>query len=347
MRLRTPGLAAVLAGAVVALAACGGASAATGPDGKVALRLGYFPNLTHASAIVGVDKGFFATALGPGVALTAEPFNAGPSATEAFLAGDVDATFIGPSPAINAFVRSEGQALRIVSGAASGGASLVVQPSIGSVADLRGKAIATPQLGNTQDVALRYWLGQNGLHTNTAGGGDLSILPQTNSQTLQTFRSHQIDGAWVPEPWATMLVDQAGGKVLVNEASLWPQGQFATTVLIVRPDYLSAHPDVIKGLLQGLQVTDAWMSANPAAAQQVTNKAIAALTGQRLPATTFAAAWRNLTFTTDPMAASLRTSAVHAEQVGLLPSSADLSGIFDLTLLNEVRASAGQPAVRS
>ena len=251
MRLRGPGLAAALVAAAMALTACGSATAATGADGKVAFRLGYLPNLTHASAIIGVDKGLFATALGNGVDLTTEPFNAGPSATEAFLAGEVDATFIGPSPAINAFVRSQGQALRIVSGATAGGASLVVKPGISSVAELRGKRIATPQLGNTQDVALRYWLGQNGLHTDTAGGGDVSILPQSNSQTLQTFKSGQIDGAWVPEPWATMLVDQAGGKVLVNEASLWPRGQFATTVLIVRTDYLMAHPDIIKDLLKG------------------------------------------------------------------------------------------------
>jgi NitT/TauT family transport system substrate-binding protein len=340
-------LAAALVAAALALSACGGATAATGADGKVALRLGYFPNLTHAGAIVGVDKGMFATALGTGVTLTAEPFNAGPAATEAFLAGDIDATFIGPSPAINAYVKSQGQALRIISGATSGGAALVVKASITSVAQLRGTRIATPQLGNTQDVALRYWLSQNGLHTDTAGGGDVSILPQSNSQTLQTFKSGQIDGAWVPEPWATMLVDQAGGKVLVNETSLWPQGQFATTVLIVRTDYLGAHPDVIKNLLKGLLAVNDWMAANPAAAQDVVNKAIDALTGQLLPAKTIADAWKNLTFTADPMATSLRTAAQHAQQVGLLSTSANLDGICDLTLLNEVLKDAGKPAVQS
>jgi len=164
-----------------------------------------------------VESGSFAESLGAGVTFEVSPFNAGGSASEALLNGAIDATFIGPNPAINAFAQSRGAAIRIIAGATSGGAYLVVKPEITSAADLRGKRLGTPQLGNTQDVALRTWLADNGLSTDAQGGGDVSILPQENAQTLETFASGQIDGAWVPEPWATRLVQEGGGTVLIDE----------------------------------------------------------------------------------------------------------------------------------
>jgi NitT/TauT family transport system substrate-binding protein len=341
---RATALVGALLVACLAVSGCG-AAAAAGPDSRVALRVGYLPNLTQSGAVVGTQQGLIADALGPGVDFSSEPFNAGPSIIEAFLTGEVDAAFVGPSPAVNAFVRSQGQALRIVSGATSGGAALVVRSGISTAADLRGRRIATPQLGNTQDVALRFWLRQNGLSTNAAGGGDVSVLPQSNGQTLQTFKSGQIDGAWLPEPWASLLVAQADAHVLVDESSLWPHGQFATTVLVVRTDYLSAHPDVVRRLLTGLLATDDWMSAHPVQAQQVAAAAITRLTGQKLPVSVVASAWAHLTFTLDPLTASLRSQAAHAAAMGLLDPDADLTGICDLTLLDEVLATAGRAKV--
>src|SRR2546423_2923814 len=251
-----PSLLALVAGIALVAAACGsgGGSAATTTSAKerdpVTLKLGYFPNVTHASAIVGVEGSFFQKALGTDK-LKTSIFNAGPAATEALFSGAVDATYIGPNPSINAYSQSNGAAVRIISGATSGGAFLVVKPDINSANDLRGKKVATPQLGNTQDVALRTWLSGQGLKTDTNGGGDVSVTPQENSQTLQTFKQGVIAGAWVPEPWATRLVQQAGGKVLVDERDLWPGGEFGTTQLIVRTQFLKDHPDVVKELLEG------------------------------------------------------------------------------------------------
>ncbi len=205
---------------------------------KVTLRLGYFPNVTHATALVGVGKGIFAQALGPNVTLKTAIFNAGPAEIEALFADAIDAGYIGPNPAVNGFVKSNGQALRIVSGATSGGAFLVVKRDINSPADLKGKVLATPSLGNTQDVALRAFLKENGLSADTSGGGDVSIRPQENAQTLDAFKANTVQGAWVPEPWATRLVEEGGGKILVDEATLWPDGRFATTELIVSVKFL-------------------------------------------------------------------------------------------------------------
>jgi NitT/TauT family transport system substrate-binding protein len=278
------------------------------------------------------------------VTLTVSSFNAGPAASEALLNGAIDATFIGPNPAINAFARSKGAAIRIVAGATSGGAYLVVRPGIASAADLRGKKIASPQLGNTQDVALRTWLANNSLVTTKEGGGDVSILPQDNAQTLDTFKSGQIDGAWVPEPWATRLVQEGGGKVLVDERSLWPGGKYVTTHLIVRTDYLQAHPDIIRALLAGEIEANDLVNGDPAQAQALTNQGIKKITSKTIADKVITAAWSNLTFTVDPIAASLKGSADHATAVGLL-EPVDLTGVYDLTLLNVLLQAAGKPPV--
>ena len=193
------------------------------------LNLGFFPNVTHAPALVGVENGLFADALGDGVELNTFTFNAGTEATEALFAEAIDITFIGPNPAINAFAQSDGTAIRIISGSTSGGAYLVVKPEITSVEQLAGKTLATPSLGNTQDVALRAWLKENGYETTPEGGGDVAILPQSNSTTLEAFIGGAIDGAWVPEPWATRLIQEGGGTVLVDERDLWPETTASTS----------------------------------------------------------------------------------------------------------------------
>ena len=269
------------------------------------LRLGYFPNVTHAPAIIGVDTGLFQEALGTTATLETVTFNAGTEAIEALFSGAIDASFIGPNPAINGYAQSDGAALRIVAGTTSGGASLVVREGIDSPEDLAGATLATPSLGNTQDVALRAWLLEQGYETDTSGGGDVSITPQENADTLAALQSGTLDGAWVPEPWATRLVLEGGGHVLVDEADLWPDGDFVTTHLIVATEFLDEHPDAVKALIVGLGQAIDQAAADAAAAQLIVNDGIEAITTKRLADETITGAWANLRFTLDPITASL------------------------------------------
>ncbi|GAA1811125.1 ABC transporter substrate-binding protein [Planosporangium flavigriseum] len=343
--IRAVAVAAVTGAALTGLAACGGSpQKASGAGDPVTLRLGYFPNLTHATPIVGIKKNFYADKLGRNVAIEAKTFNAGPEAVEALFSGAVDATYIGPNPTVNAWQKSKGQAVRVVAGAASGGAAFVVKPDITGPEQLKGKKIASPQLGNTQDVALRYWLKQHGLNTTKEGGGDITILPQANADTVTAFGTGAIDGAWVPEPFASRLV-KAGGKVLVDERDLWPGGKFVVTNLLVSTKFLKAHPDVVKNLIAGQVEANDFINANPVEAQQVVNAAIGELSGKVPDAKQTADAWKTLTFLNDPIASSLRDGARHAEEVGLL-QPVDLTGIYDLTLLNEVLKARGAPEVK-
>ena len=308
----------------------------------VTLRLGYFPNVTHAPAIVGVDTGVFQEALGDNVTLETATFNAGTEAIEALFAESIDASFIGPNPAINGYAETDGEILRIVAGSTSGGASLVVNSEITEASQLEGTSLATPALGGTQDVALRAWLADNGLETDLSGGGDVEIINQANGDTLTAFQEGDIAGAWVPEPWATRLVLEGDGRVLVNESDLWPDGQFVTTHLIVATSFLEEHPDVVKNLIAGLVTSIDTINADPAAAQTVVNDGIETATDNRLADETIAGAFENLTFTYDPIASSLQESADDAVAVGLLePVDLASPGIYDLTLLNEVLADNG------
>jgi NitT/TauT family transport system substrate-binding protein len=271
-----------------------------------------------------------------------QTFNAGPAAVEALFSDGLDATYIGPNPAINAFAKSNGEAIRIISGATSGGASLVVRPGIAQPSDLKGKKIASPQLGGTQDVALRAWLAGQGLKPDTADGA--SVVPQENAQTLESFKAGSIEGAWVPEPWATRLVQEGGGKVLVDERSLWPEGQFVTTHLIVRTKFLKEHPATVKRLLEAQVAANDFVNKDPAEAQRLTNQGIERITGKKLSDKVITASWANLTFTNDPIAGSLTKSAADAEKVGLL-KKVDLKGIYDLAPLADVLKAAGAAPV--
>ena len=238
------------------------------------LKLGYFGNITHAPALVGVSRGLVAKNLGE-TKLSTQVFNA----------GAIDATYIGPNPAINSYVKSKGESISIIAGAASGGAQLVVKPEITTAADLKGKKLATPQLGGTQDVALRAWLGKQGYQTTTDGGGDVAINPTENAQTLKLFQGGKLDGAWLPEPWASRLVLQAGAKVLVDEKDLWEKGEFITTVLIVNKKFAAEHPDTVKALLKGHVESVDWLNAAPAAEKSaVLNAALKDSAGAALPA---------------------------------------------------------------
>ncbi|RKN40000.1 ABC transporter substrate-binding protein [Micromonospora endolithica] len=334
----------VVGAATLGTAACGDDSeSAGGGSGPVTLRLGYFPNITHAPAVVGVEKGIFAEKLGTGVKLETSTFNAGPSAIEAIFSGALDATYIGPNPTVNAHSKSRGEAVRVVSGAASGGVALVVKPEITSWEQLRGRKIATPQLGNTQDVAIRYWLKEKGLKTTKEGGGDVQVVPQENSQTVETFSSGAIDGAWVPEPFVSRLVN-AGGKVLVDERELWPDKKFVITNLIVSTKFLKEHPDVVQKLVDGQVAANEFVNTRPDEAHQAVSDHIGKITGKPLDLKLIKQAWQTLEFTNDPIASSLKAGLDHAVAVELT-QPVDLNGLYDLSYLNKSLKDQGKPEV--
>lgn len=317
------------------------AAPAAGTTPAAELKLGYFGNITHGPALVGVNKGFIARNLGQ-TRLSTQVFNAGPAAIEALNAGAIDATYIGPNPAINSYVKSQGESISIIAGAASGGAQLVVRQDITSAAQLAGKKLATPQLGGTQDVALRAWLGKQGYKTSPDGGGDVTINPTENAQTLKLFQDGKLDGAWLPEPWASRLVLQAGAKVLVDERDLWDgalsgkPGEFPTTVLIVNKKFAAGHPDTVKALLRGHVESVEWLKAAPAAEKaSVLNTALKDSGGAALPADVVDRSLQNIIFTVDPLAGTYQKLLQDGVDAGTT-KRADINGIFDLTALNSV-----------
>ena len=331
----------MMAAAIVASAALAGcaaqpaagetaASATTEPAAE--LRLGYFANVTHAPALVGLEEGLFAESLGD-TELTTQVFNAGPAAIEALSAGAIDATYIGPNPSINTFIQSGGQSAHIVAGAATGGAALVVRDGIDSAEDLEGTTLATPQLGNTQDVALRSWLADEGYTTDTTGGGDVHITPTENAQTLTLFQQGALDGAWLPEPWVSRLIVDAGAHVLVDEADLWEDGAFPTTVLLVRAEFLAEHPETVAALLEGHVASVAWLDEHADEAPAVINAALEAETGKPLADEVITRSLEHVTFSVDPHAETFETLVANGLEAGT-QKDGSIDGLFDLRLLN-------------
>jgi sulfonate transport system substrate-binding protein len=343
----------MMAGAIVASAVLTGcsaqsasgetaaASAATGSPAEE-LRLGYFANVTHAPALVGLQEGLFEEALGD-TKLSTQVFNAGPAAIEALTAGAIDATYIGPNPSINTFIQSAGESAHIVAGAATGGAALVVRDGIDSPEDLEGTTLATPQLGNTQDVALRSWLADEGYTTDTSGGGDVHITPTENAQTLTLFQQGQLDGAWLPEPWVSRLIVDAGAHVLVDEADLWEDGNFPTTVLLVNAEFLAEHPQTVEALLEGHLASLAWLDENAAEAPTVINAALEAETGKPLADEVITRSLEHVTFSVDPHAETFETLVENGLEAGT-QKDGSIDGLFDLRLLNTLlEADDGEP----
>ena len=312
------------------------------------IRVGAFPNITHAQPMIGKANSWFEKAMGPNVKIEWRSFNAGPSAIEALFAGAIDMTYVGPNPAINGYVRSNGEALRIVAGATSGGASLVVRgdSGINKAADCHGKRIASPQMGNTQDIALRAWLKSQGLKTRDKGG-DVTVMPIANPDQLTLFLKKEIDAAWAPEPWASRLVHEANGRVFLDERTLWPQGQFLTTELIVSTKFLQAHPDLVKKWLQAhVELTD-WINGHVPEAKQILNQQIQKETGKALAAPVLDDSFSHLQVTYDPLRQQLLRAAQLAFDAGFLGRQMpDLSRIYDLTLLNQVLSSEGKKTVQ-
>ncbi len=337
MRLKVSILSAIFALGLIGLAVSSGAQ-----DNKVKIRAGHFPNVTHAQGVIGQARGDFDKAFGDKAYVDWKLFNSGTSAIEALFAGELDITYIGPNPAINGYIKSDGEALRIVSGAASGGAGLVVRKGSGikSVKDFNGKRLATPSIGNTQDVALRNWLGENGYKLKEKGG-TVEVVPLANPDQLTLFIKKELDGAWTVEPWVSRLILEGDGELFLDEKDLWPNGQYVTTHIIVNTKFLKEHPDLVKTWLEtNLAITD-WINKNPEEAKVVLNEEIKKETGKAIPQNILDAALPRIEFTYDPIASSLYTSAEDAYKLGFLKSEPDLSGIYDLSILNGILKEKG------
>ncbi len=313
----------------------------------VPVRVGAFANITHSQAVVGKSMGWFERQLGPSVRIEWKTFNAGPSEIEAIFAGAIDLGYIGPNPAISGYVHSNGEALRVIAGATSGGAALVVRGDSGiqNVEDLHRKRVASPQMGNTQDVSLRYWLISHGMKS-TDKGGDVQVIPVANPDQLTLFLRKQLDAAWAPEPWASRLIHEANARLFLDERDLWPNHQFVTAHLIVRTKFLREHPDIVKQWLTAhVELTD-WINAHPQEAKRAMNAQIQKETGKALPADVLDDAFARMQVTYDPIRSSLLTSAKWAFDAGFLGRQMpDLSGLYDLTPLNQVLQQKGKRAV--
>jgi NitT/TauT family transport system substrate-binding protein len=326
--------------AVLALASL--LSACSRPRGESSataaqLRLGYYANLTHAQAVLGVASGDFARAIAP-TNLETKIFNAGPSLIEALFAGEIDVGYVGPGPVLSAHARSHGQGLRVVGGAAANGVVIVARNGSGvrSLQDLAGRRVATPQLGNTQDISARHYL------MNVLGQSDLNnVVPVDNSQQAGLFERGAVDAAWVPEPWGEVLVAQAGASLIGEEKDLWPGKEFALTLVIATPAFLANHRDLVERLLSAHRRWTARLQKEPLTHAPALGDALFALTGKRLPAAVVSAALGRVAFTDDPHEDTMRTYAAWSHDLGFEPAAVDVHGLVDGTIAAKLEA-AGQ-----
>jgi len=336
----------VVASSVFYNASMGNANNSTAGAASNVLRIGYFPNLNHAQAVIGLENGDFQKTLGnDGIVVEPHVFSAGPSVIEALFANQIDVAYIGPNPTINGYVVSDGKDLRIISGAASGGAVFVVRNDSGikSPKDFAGKTFASPQLGNTQDISLRKYLLDNGYKT-TDNGGNVTVTPVANADILALFLKKQLDGAWVPEPWGARLVKEANGRIFLDERSLWPDGRFVTANIAASTDYLKNNPDVIEKLLAAHVNETIWMNNHKDDAIKAFNIELKKLTGKTIAEDELRQAWSRIELTYDPLKISLFRSANNAYDLGYLAKGKprpDLLGIFDLTVLDQVLKQKG------
>jgi NitT/TauT family transport system substrate-binding protein len=296
---------------------------------KTTLRVGHFPNITHVQGLVAhglsrQGKGWFEERLGNDVTIEWFVYNAGPSAMEAIFARSIDLTYVGPGPALNAYAKSRGEETRVVAGAVNGGSALVVQPdsNLKTAADFRGKKIATPQLGNTQDVAARSWLVAGGLKI-TQMGGDAQVVPTSNPDQLLLFKQKQLDAVWTVEPWVSLLETEAGGKVLVEEPDA------ITTVLVARAEVLKTQKELIaKFVTAHKQLTD-WIKANPGEAQRLAREELMAETRAAVSADLMARGWKRIVLTNDVSSEALGKAVAGAQAAGFLRDAPDLSRLLE------------------
>lgn len=326
--LRWGGAALALACLLAAAPACKASTEPVDASGRRVLRLGYMPNLTHAPALLGMATGLFAEALGSEVVLAPKVFVAGPSIVEATFAGELDVAYVGPNPAINAFVISNGHGLRIICGATSGGAQFVVRPEIRKPMDLADQKVASPAIANTQDISLRTWLAAQGLATK-GGGERVSVIPIAPSETLRIFRMGQIAGAWAPEPWASRLVLEGGGVVLVDERDLWPGGVFPTTVLVASLPSLEARPALVQAFVRAHQEAVRRLHEDPEGSRAAIARYLGEVAKLPIPPEALSRAFTRMDFTTDPMDSALSTLADRAMRLGYLRPGASIQGLVD------------------
>lgn len=311
------------------------------------LRIGYFLNINHAQAVIGLGNGDFQKKMGD-TRVETQVFNAGPSAIEALFANRIDVAYVGPNPAINGYLKTDGQGLRIIAGASSGGAVFVVRNDSGieSVKDLGGKKFASPQLGNTQDVSLRTYLLKNGYKT-SENGGSVQVIPAANSDIFTMMERKEIDGAWVPEPWGAKLVQETNSHIFLDERNLWPNGTFTTALIVVRADYLQNHPDIIKKLLEAHVDETLWINNNQDEAINAFNEQNKVLTGKTIPQNEITQAFSRMTLTYDPDKDSLYKTADNAFNLGFLgEKKPDLTNIFDVRILNQVLEEKNLPSIQ-
>lgn len=301
----------------------------TAPVAASKVRIGYFANLTHAQAVLGVESGAYAKAMAP-AALETKIFNAGPSLIEALNAGEIDIGYVGPGPALNAWVKSKGKGLKIIAGAASNGVLIVVSSKSGitKLEELKGKRIATPQLGNTQDIAAKWYL-KNVLKQDNAD----NVVPIPNAEQLNLLERGQIDAAWAPEPWGTRLINEAGGKLLAAEKDLWPNKEFSLTLVITTPEFFKAHPDQVKSFLAAHATLTSELQSHADTQAAAIAAGMTKLTGKKISAELIAAALANVKFTNDPLVETLKVQAEHSFDLGLYKEAADLKGLVDTSLL--------------
>ncbi len=301
----------------------------------VKVRIGHFSNVTHAQAVVGHHLGWFEERLAPS-RVEWSLFNAGPSAIEAIFAGQLDIAYIGPSPAINGFVKSGGEALRIISGAASGGAALVVRSDldIKTAEDFRNRKIASPQLGNTQDVSLRAWVAENGLKLKEVGG-DVQVLPIANADQVTLFLKKEIDASWSVEPWVTILEQNAGGRVYLDEATLWPNGEYATTVVVARKAFLEEHPEIVKRFLDAHEAITVWINQNPEEARKNLRAEITKEVGRDIAISVIEGSFKRIRFNSKILRDSIQKQAAFAKRAGFLKVEPDFDKLFAVGSLEE------------
>jgi NitT/TauT family transport system substrate-binding protein len=296
---------------------------------KTVIRVGHFPNITHAQGLVAhylsrQGKGWFESRLGPDVEIQWFTYNAGPSAMEAIFAKSIELTYVGPGPALNAYAKSQTEEIRIIAGAANGGAALVIQPdeNLKVPADFKGKIIATPQLGNTQDIACRAWLTSGGLRI-TQLGGDAQVLPTDNPDQLSLFQQKKIDAAWTVEPWVSRLENEAAGKVLVEEPDS------ATTVLVSSVKFLNEKRDLVKKFGQAHKELTDWILKNPEEAQKIVKSELLAETRSDMSAELIAHAWKRIIFTSEIPRASVQAFVANSQKAGFMKTAPDLARLFE------------------
>jgi NitT/TauT family transport system substrate-binding protein len=296
----------------------------------ITIRVGHFPNLTHMQGLIAHNlsrqgKGWFEQRLGPGVKVEWYLYNAGPSAMEAIFANSLDLTYVGPNPAINAYTKSGGEEIRIIAGAANGGSALVVQPDLPlkTAADFKGRTIATPQLGNTQDVAARVWLGNGGLKI-TLTGGDANVIPTANPDQLNLFKEKQLDAVWTVEPWVSRLESEAQGRVLVEEPKA------VTTVLVSSAAFLRDHGPLAAKFAAAHRELTAWILNNPEEAQRLVRDELAEETRVKMAPEFIARAWKRITVTSDIETDAFERLMRDAQSVGFLRNAPDLARLVEL-----------------